>query len=585
MNVNLVPFTAMKKISLFTSVILSLAAFTSNAQEPTKPTYENRVYTADGNYYVQKSLPVYLKFSVSPDGEDYALKSKQHPEDANPMYLDTEGVNYIRSRYAVDPNTGNAVSPQREVLMEMYADGMSPRTTLRFDGAAKYVKGGTTYFGKNLSFSLSSTDAVSGVMETQYALNGAYSKYGSSVSASKEGAQTLYYYSADFVGNTEKTKSNAFTVDLTPPSSSHAIEGIVHNSNIIAPSTSFKLTTSDNLSGVRSVLYSFDDGSNKSYSPNIRVSQLADGEHTLHYYAIDNVKNEATKSSFNFYLDKIPPVVTLKIVGDQHKGNYMYVSPRTKMNLTATDNKSGVHKIYYRIDGGERADYGSDFPIPDKLGVHSFKYDATDNVENLAPNKYQTVFMDNRAPETGITYGKPQFFDRDTLFVTSNTKITLKSRDRESGVQNTMYSVNGAGMKAYSEFTLPSEGYYTIDFNATDNVNNKEQDKQSKCFVDNTPPDIFVNFSIEPIGTRNGLKVYPNYVRMYIGATDKHTGTEAIMYSIDGGPETLYSSPQTLDISEMSKFRKNQKYSVVVTTKDKLGNKAEETFEFFVGRE
>ena len=31
------------------------------------------------------------------------------------MYLDTEGINYIRSKWAVDKNTKKTVSPQQEI--------------------------------------------------------------------------------------------------------------------------------------------------------------------------------------------------------------------------------------------------------------------------------------------------------------------------------------------------------------------------------------------------------------------------------------------------------------------------------------
>ena len=567
--------------------ILALGLATGNAQaqsEPSKPNYEKKVYLNDGKTYVQKSLPVYLKFSVTPDGTNYPLKSNAHPTDANPLYLDTEGVNYIRSRWAVDPETGKPVSPQREVQMELYADGLAPVTTLKFAGAPKYVSGGTTFFGKGLSFTLTPRDGVSGVMETKYALGSGYTNYGSAVNAGTEGAQTVYYYSADNVGNAEETKSKAFTVDLTAPTSSHEIVGIVYNGNILSPSTTFKLTTNDNLSGVRSVKYSFDGGSDRGYSPNIGMAGLGDGEHTLYYYATDNVSNVATKQSVQFYLDLIPPVADIQVNGNQYKGRYLYVSPRTKISLSATDNKAGVKNIYYRIDGKERYTYSDQFNIPNTLGVHTVKYDANDNVENLAANKYLTVFMDNEAPETGIVYGKPQFFDRDTLFITSQTPVKLVFRDAHSGIQKTMYSIDGAGDKAYSEFTVPGEGYHTITFNSTDNVNNVEQTKTSNVFVDNTAPEIYVNFSIKPIGKKGDKDIYPNYVRMYMGATDKHTGTESVMYSIDGGPLTLYSSAQTLDVSELSKFRKKKKYEVRVVAKDKLGNESEKTFEFYVGR-
>jgi hypothetical protein len=557
--------------------------FSATAQEPTKPTYENKVHEEDGKYFVQKSLPVYLSFSTTPDGKDYPLKSKVNPKDANPMYLDTEGINYIRSKWAVDPASGETITPKREVLMEMYADGLAPRTTLNFSGAPRYNDGSVSFFGKGLNFDLSAKDGVSGVSETQFSLSSSYAKYSTTVSGTKEGANTLYYYSADKVGNAEKTRSNAFTVDLSPPSSAHSIVGILHNSNIIAPSTKFSLSTTDNLSGIRSVVYSFDSQGNETYVPNISVNSLADGDHTLHYYATDNVKNEATKKSFSFYLDKIVPVVSSTVVGDQHKGNYMFVSSRTKINLAATDNKAGVKQIYQRLDSDGQTDYSSNFSVPNKLGLHYIKYRAVDNVENMAANKTLTVYMDNKSPETGIIYGSPQFFHRDTLFITSQTPVTLRFRDVHSGIKSTSYSIDGASKTLYAKFTVPGEGNHSIGFNSVDNVNNNEEEKSSKVFVDNTAPEIFINFSIEPIGVKNGVNLYPNYVRMYIGATDQHVGTETLLYSIDGAPLTEYSSPRTLDISELNRFKKMKKYRVRIVAKDKLNNESEKIVEFFVG--
>lgn len=572
---------------LKSSLLLSLnLAFLSGlyAQEPSKPTYENKVFTKDGKYYVQKSLPVYVSFSTSPNGgESYPLKSNQHPADANPMYLDTEGVNYIRSKWAVDPTTGKTISPQREVLMEMYADGLSPNTRMTFSGAPRYRSGGTTYFGKGLSFSLSARDGVSGVLETQYALNGGFGKYSNSVNVSKEGANTLYYYSADNVGNAEETKSSSFTLDLTAPVSNHAIVGIVYNNTILAPSTKFSLSTTDNLAGVRKVNYSFDASNDRNYSPNINMNGLSDGEHTLHYYSTDNVSNVAAKKSFKFYLDKIAPVVSNKVVGDQYKSNYLYVSNRTKINLSATDNKAGVKQIYQRVDGASKSNYTGDFSVPDVLGVHYIKYNAVDNVENTASNKTLTVYVDNKAPQTGIIYGSPQFFHRDTLFITSQTPVKLKFRDAHSGIKSTSYKIDNGASNSYSQFTIPGEGNHAVTFNSVDNVNNTEEDKSSRVFVDNTAPTIYINFSIEPIGKKEGLNIYPNYVRMYIGATDKHVGTETVMYSIDDAPLALYSSPRTLDISELDRFKSIKKYKVRIVSKDKLNNESEKIVEFFVG--
>jgi hypothetical protein len=579
----------MKKnlLSTMCVALMFLISITLAAQEPAQPNHEKRVYVNDGNTYVQKSLPLYFMFSTSKGGTQYPLTSKKTAEYADPMYLDTEGVNYMRSQYAVDPETGKTVVPQQEVLYELYADGLAPVTRLSFSGANVY-RSDRVYYGPGLKLTLKSTDGVSGVENTYYSLgSGSWTNYSGDVSASSEGENAFYYYANDNVGNAEKTKNSMFVVDLTSPTSNHAIVGIVYNANIIAPSTQFDLSQSDNLSGVNRTMYSFDDGSERVQSGNIGVSYLSDGDHTLYYYSVDNVKNTETKKSFSFYLDKIAPEVTLTIKGDQYKGSqYTFVSNRTTVNLSATDNKSGVHKIYYRMDGGERFDFSSDFKYPDELGVHTVKYDATDNVQNLASNKYNTVYMDNRAPQTSISYGSPQFFDRDTLYVNKDTKVSLTGRDYESGVQKVQYKVDGGGYQNYSQFTIPGEGYHTITFQSTDNVNNVESEKTSNVFVDNTAPTIYHNFSINSIGSKNGLAVYPNYSRLYLAATDDHVGTNTIKYSINDGPMTLYSSASTLDISERDRFlKKKVKYTVKVVAEDKLGNSSEDTIEFYVGLE
>jgi len=559
------------------------------AQEPTKPDHEKRVYLNDGNTYVQKSLPLYLKFSTSPNGQNYDLKSKATSEYADPMYLDTEGINYIRTRWAVDKETKRPVSPQKEILYEVYADGLPPYTGIQFSGAPKYT-GDKVFYGKGLKFDLTSKDGVSGVEKIHYALNSSsYSDYSGTVDVASENEYNLFFYAHDNVGNAEKTRSRNFVVDVTAPSSSIEISGIKHGDNILAPSTKFNLSSSDQLSGVRTTYYLFDQGSQRAYAGPISTSGLKDGQHTVYYWAIDRVKNEATKQSLSFYLDLIPPTSEANINGDLCEKNYKYISPRTNISIAANDNKAGVKNIYYRIDGGERFTYSSPITMPNKRGLHTLKYDANDNVENLSGNKYLTVYMDNRAPETGIIYGSPQFFNRDTLFINSKTDISLRARDGESGVTKTEYAVDGGGMQAYSKFNISNQGFHTITFQSTDCVNNVEEVKTSKCYVDNNAPKIYYNFSIEPIGTKkkNGkdVKIYPNYTRLYLGATDDRVGTDRILYSMNEDALRDYSSPQTLDISELNRFRNKKFYIVKVVAKDKLGNEVEEIIEFYVGRQ
>ena len=107
-------------LRLFFILMLSISIqISASAQQPTVPEHEKKVYINDGNTYVQKSLPLYFKFSTSPGGQQYDLTSKMSSKYANPMYLDTEGINYMRSRYAVDQNTKKTIQPQQEVMYEL----------------------------------------------------------------------------------------------------------------------------------------------------------------------------------------------------------------------------------------------------------------------------------------------------------------------------------------------------------------------------------------------------------------------------------------------------------------------------------
>jgi hypothetical protein len=71
---------------------------------------------------------------------------------------------------------------------------------------------------------------------------------------------------------------------------------------------------------------------------------------------------------------------------------------------------------------------------------------------------------------------------------------------------------------------------------------------------------------------------------MYLAATDKQVGADNILFSANGSPMKEYASPHTLDASEKpDKSKKLKKQLVKVITKDKLGNQAEQSIEFYIG--
>ncbi len=167
-----------------------------------------------GALYWRKSTPVYLFVSDAPDGDKERLKSKATAQYADPFYLDTEGVNYIRSRNAVDPETKRVI-PDSEVMFEIYADGIAPVTSVSYENVNKF-QGDLLYYKAGVSVALEAKDQLSGVRKLEYAINdGKYTPYQKPLTFKDPGIYKVEYYSEDEVGNVEDKKSISFVVDPT----------------------------------------------------------------------------------------------------------------------------------------------------------------------------------------------------------------------------------------------------------------------------------------------------------------------------------------------------------------------------------
>jgi hypothetical protein len=572
------------KNGLWVALLLLAGPGLLQAQEGgTQPQdHDAKVYVdEEGKIHLREDQELYLYLSTEKgaQAQKYRMSSQTNPELTNPMPLDGHGVHEI---------THDDHAENTEVKFQVYADARAPQNDLKLTGAPRSAQPDMVYYGKGLQATIEARDPMSGLADIFLARDGGpYKTYSQSLRISKEKEHRLAYYAVDRVGNASEVSSTSFTVDLTAPSTQHRIQG-THLNNILAPSARLPLSSKDAGAGVERIRYQIDGGNERSYSGAFPLSGLADGEHTLSYYAVDHVDNTESKNTFDFYLDKVAPEVSITVQGDQYQGNYLYVSPRTTYELKATDNKAGVKDIYYELSRQSgRNTYASPFKLPQQRGLHRIDYYATDKVENTSTARGKTVYYDDKVPATRISYGQPQFFGKDTLYINNTTEVTLRRSDAHAGVAQTSYQLNKSSRETYkAPFTIDKEGFYTVSFRSTDRVNNQEDDKQSKVFVDNTAPQISSQFSIEPIGTKmeegESLPVYPNYVRLYMGATDVHCGTEEISYSMNGGPFRAYSSPRTLDVSEIDNFKEERSYQVTIRAKDKLGNTREKTLKFFI---
>lgn len=586
----------MKKIIL-ASLLMGLFVANSIAQE--QPKHEKKwIVDENGNLYYNKQQPVYFWISTSPtdNSGDVLLKSEETPQYTNPSYLDTDGYNSLRISPAVNNKTKKIDAPRHDMRFEINTDGTPPETKSTFSNADTHHKNNKTFYGKGLEIELFSDDEIAGVEKIYYSTNGEnFKEYSGKIEPFDENENfVIKYYAVDKLGNTEKITEKTFGLDLTAPLTVKKINGEVHG-NVLSQDATISLETSDNMSGVKATYFSIDNDKAQIYTQPISAYAFLGGEHTLSFYAVDNVGNSSfgdtgdntnPEFSLNFTVDKSAPTLDFQIIGDEYEGSRTtYISDRSKFKITAKDDISEIDYIKFSYDAKGYEIYDSEKFFTKRDGYQTIKYYATDIIQNSSSVHKATVYMDRTAPISFVEYGEPQFFHRDTLFINKDTEISILANDSESGIKKKEYAIDGQNFSVYNNsFKIEKNGYHSIDFKTTDNVNNVEQTKNSYIVVDNQGPEIYVNFSIQPIRyeTKNGKQfpVYPPYSKMYLAATDKNTGEEKIYFSINGGKEMKYSSAD--NIQRLKLLAKEQFYSIKITATDKLGNKNEKTIGFFI---
>ena len=567
--------------TIVASIVLLFLGFSLFSQDI--PDYKKGFYKDSlGRLYVQKDLPIYVWLSTSPSdsSKKYRLFSEETPKYSNPLYFDTEGYNTVRSPWAIDPVTKKYVYPKRDIVFEVYADGIAPVTKIDFGKTELYTSGGKKHLGDSAQITLSASDRYSGVDRIYYSINGEpYKPYSSPITFTEEKEYVLKYYAVDHVGNVEKLHEYTLVYDKSAPKTTLEIDGDKYQ-DIISGKSSIVLKTADVGSGISKIYYRIDDGSEKLYTSAIAAAYISQDEHTIHFYSVDHVGNKEAEQQYTFYVDKTAPTIIEEIMGKSFFANGKeFSSGKARLKLTSFDNKSGVKEVRYSINGGEYQVYDKPVFLTQASGNLVIKSYAVDNVNNKstsqeAQNKVSVPYIDLTGPELSFYFTGPKFVNRDTTFINSKTKIHLKAVDDESGLNRIEYSINGSSPTTYGEaFSLDTESYVTIDMTGFDNVENTST-KSFGVKVDTTGPVISHEFGTTALGKKEGVEIYPSHTVLFLTATDKVAGFQKMTYSLNKSPVTEYKGP----IRNLPKG----KVTIAADAFDQLGNDSKKVIEFII---
>ncbi len=537
--------------------------------------HKKKVYVdeSDNSIYWPLDMPFWVKLSTSPDetADSFLLQtvSPDTSRDATTILgdgikLEKSGRQFLRWYNYLSGDT---------TLLKFYADGISAESLAEFTGATEFKSGNDIYFGKGLVCAISSIDSLSGIEQTYVSIDGKiFDPYHGEISFNNEKKYSLRFYAVDKVGNVELPKEKRFSVDLSAPITAHIVS-VNFTGNVLSAASNIVISGKDNLSGIKhtTVQLDFYPEVVSETGATIICDTLAEGDHRLSYYSVDNVGNIETRREYSFYIDKTPPKLNYEISGNYfEKEGSRYISGRSKINLFATDNKIGVKNIEYKVNDGQFNLYSIPFEVQSDVVSNLIAFRASDNFDNISDIEMFEVILDKNPPETRYECEGANFSQSGIIWISSQTGIKLTAQDMHSGVKQVHYKL---GNNPLADYTMPvniyNEGRTEISYWSEDNVGNKEGAKKIMIQVDNTPPRIMETFSLNNIGVErdelgNIVEVFPPKTSLYLAATDDSVGPEGVWYSINDGIEIKYANP--------IEFDKPGNYKVKLRSVDRVKN-------------
>ncbi|MDH4199057.1 MAG: hypothetical protein OEV66_01635 [Spirochaetia bacterium] len=296
----------------------------------------------------------------------------------------------------------------------------------------------------------------------------------------------------------------------------------------------FKLNSKDNGTGVGKIEYALDESPFQEYLNPFNI--LLEGNHIVHYRAIDNGGNIEKANLFQVFVDNTAPATSIGTDRELYSdGIRVFCSNRTKFFVAAEDNPSGagVRMTYGGFSPEELLERGSgissnqNFFNITKEGDVEFYYTAMDNVGNMSKVKKFLVTVDSKAPTVRIKKsdnlkernGKlvtiPSSDVKNTAgeyIVSPSTEVAFEGVDEGSGVAALYIKVNDEEYVKYEKpIRLKNADRYVILV--------KSEDK-----VGNISIPVQFNFSLDFENPESKLEVIDNSGK-YVPIMNLKTGT------------------------------------------------------------
>jgi len=247
-------------------------------------------------------------------------------------------------------------------------------------------------------------------------------------------------------------------------------------------------------SGVDYTAYRVDNGPWNIYEEPFRI--WGEGYHWIDFYSVDIYGNIERVKTVEIKIDGTSPSLDIDISGER-RGEW-YTSS-VVITCNASDTLSGLHGVYYSLDGSRWEEYVEPIHI-DVDGIHIFRAYAEDVAGNTfgGLNAYQ-IKIDRVPPRT--TYMIEGLGSEGDYY--RNVTVTLIPFDGGTGVNHTFYRMDGGEWMEYTEPIFVDEpGSHTLEFYSTDNLGHEEEVHILRFNITN------FNFRLRITNPQNGLYIF-----------------------------------------------------------------------------
>jgi hypothetical protein len=207
-----------------------------------------------------------------------------------------------------------------------------------------------------------------------------------------------------------------------PPSTSKSVNPVANAAGWNASNVALTFTATANGSTVKDIRTSVDNAAEVIHNGSTATVNLTtDGTHSVGYYATDTDGHNEVTQYTTVRIDTVKPVTTHSFGAG-------------KLTLTASDDRSGIAKTYYKLDGAAEVEYTAAIDIA--AGNHTVEYRSVDIAGNSETAKLFSsavgVASVSIAPAS-VTGGTP-----------AAGTITLDAPAPAGGVQVSVTSASGA---------------------------------------------------------------------------------------------------------------------------------------------